>query len=179
MLARVAAGSTAIALIVAGCASVTAAPLDEPALPSPSTTPRDASAPPRDASAPDDTSTPPGDASDVRAADADAGADTGDGGQVGCNPAAVRFVPPGGALRVGQLCDDVVACASSDVEAAAVMAASKKFRCQPLPSNGCPSWTCLYADPSGPSVLDETEIAEICRVTVLSPTPRMTCFVYL
>ena len=178
MLAHPAAGAAllalALALVFAGCGSETKAP----AGPIPSS---QAPAPPGPPT-PEGGPIEPDAAQDSGAEDAkaaDARADASDGGRGGCDPSAVRFVPPGGSLRIGQLCDDVVACVSSDAEAAALMAASKKFQCQSRPSNGCPSWTCLYSDPAGPSLLDEAEIAEICKITVLLPTPRITCFVYL
>ena len=96
-----------------------------------------------------------------------------------CDPDAVRFVPAGPRLAEGAFCDDVFACASGPDEAAAIEAASPRFRCSPVPEGPCTGITCAYRDPSGPGVLDAAELAEICRVTVLSPRPSLVCLVYL
>lgn len=123
---------------------------------------------------------------DADAGPADAGADDGGAADAGmpagdagaCNAAAVLF-PMGGALEPGTLCDDVFVCLASAADAAAVMAASARFTCDAAPAGPCPGATCQYADPGGPSVLDADEIAEICAVTLVSPTPELTCRVYL
>lgn len=102
----------------------------------------------------------------------------GDGGAAACDPSAV-FIPTGGSLRVGQLCDDLYVCVVDEPAALAVMAASARFVCSATPEGSCAGWTCAYRDPGGPSTLDATELAEICKVTVLVPQPAMTCMVYL
>jgi hypothetical protein len=109
--------------------------------------------------------------------EADAGPGT-DSGAESCNPSAVAF-PMGGDLSPGTLCDDVFACVADATEAAAVTAASSSFTCSPTPSGPCSAYTCMYAGPGGPSTLDAAEIAEICAVTLVTPTPAMTCRVYL
>ena len=95
-----------------------------------------------------------------------------------CDPSAIRF-PSGSSLTVGQLCDDVFACVADESAAMALMAASARFTCSATPEAGCPGWTCAYRAPSGPSVLDAAEIAELCKVSVLVPQPTMTCMIYL
>ena len=96
-----------------------------------------------------------------------------------CNPSAVRFLPAGGALAVGQLCDDVFVCVAGSTEAATVTAASASFTCSATPEGPCAGWTCAYRDPGGPSTLDAAELAEVCAVTLLSPTPDVVCVIYL
>ena len=97
----------------------------------------------------------------------DAGFDAGfDAGGATCIPSAVRFLPPGGSLTVGQLCDDVFACARDSAHAAAIMAASPRFVCGAGGGFGCTSGIqCRYQDPvgRGPSTLDMSEIDEICK----------------
>lgn len=117
---------------------------------------------------------PPGDASTDDAGAPDAGA----ADAATCNPAAVRF-PAGDSLTEGTLCDDVFVCVSGPDEAAAVMAASSRFVCSSSGEGVCAGPTCRYADPGGPSTLDADEIAEICAVTILTPTPDLICMVYL
>jgi len=95
-----------------------------------------------------------------------------------CDPAAVRF-PMGGTLSEGTLCDDVFVCAADAAQAAAVQAASPRFRCDVAPEGPCAGVTCAFRDPGGPSTLDPAEIAEICKITVLVPRPDLVCFVYL
>ena len=102
-----------------------------------------------------------------------------DAGGLTCLPSAVRFIPPGGSLRVGQLCDDVFACAVDAAHAAAIASSSSRFVCSPTPEGPCSGITCAYRDPGGPSTLDASEIDEICAVTLVSPTPDMVCMVYL
>lgn len=115
-------------------------------------------------------------------ASTDAGATDGatpDAASATCNPGAVRFLPAGGSLEQGQLCDDVFVCVDDAAGAAAVMAASSKFVCSSEPEGPCSGTTCAYRDPGGPSTLDGDEIREICAVTLLTPTPEMECRVYL
>lgn len=107
----------------------------------------------------------------------DAGALT-DGG-LACDPSLVE-VPTGGELEVGTLCDDVFAC----VPAAAVASieASTVFDCTGVTEFSCggSDRACRYADPAGPSTLDEAELANICALTVHAPPPsRVVCQVYL
>lgn len=121
----------------------------------------------RDAGIPD-ASTPP----------TDAGRDTGplvDTGTATCDESQVRFRPEGGRLVVDQLCDDVFACAAGAAEAARILAAAPSFTCDPTPEGPCTAITCVLR----PSTLDANEIAEICALTVLRPTPELACFVYL
>lgn len=103
----------------------------------------------------------------------------GDGGSTTCDPSALSFIPPGGSLSVGQLCDDVFVCVDGASAAATVMSASARFSCSATPEGPCPGWTCAYRNPGGPSTLDADEISEICKVTVLVPRPAMTCMIYL
>lgn len=119
-----------------------------------------------------------GDAGGADAGRADAGA--ADGGSAACDPSAVAF-PMGGSLAPGTLCDEVYACAVDRADADRIEAASDVFECTPgaEPASTCGAFTCSYRDPGGPSVLDEAEIAEICKVTVLEPTPVMRCVVFL
>lgn len=101
-----------------------------------------------------------------------------DGGT--CNEGAVRFIPSGaGPLEVGTLCDDVFVCLGSLGEGAAVMAASDRFVCASTSEAGCTGATCRYADPGGPSTLDQAELDAICAVTVALPSPDLVCMVYL
>ena len=119
------------------------------------------------------------DADDVDAAGDGGSPDTsGDGGT--CRPEVVSF-PMGGSLTPGTLCDELYACADDAEDVARIMAASAMFECTmgSEPASGCTVFTCSYRDPSGPSTLDEAEIAEICRVTLLEPAPTMTCAVFL
>jgi hypothetical protein len=94
-----------------------------------------------------------------------------------CRPERVSF-PMGGELSPGALCDDVVVCVSDDAAAARVLAASSSFVCD-SPDGLC----CQYREGGtggGPAVLDASEIAEICAVTMLEPAPdSITCVVYL
>jgi len=97
-----------------------------------------------------------------------------------CNPAAVSF-PQGGALAPGTLCDELYACATDAADAARIQAASPRFSCAPgsEPGSGCGSYTCAYRNPGGPSTLDESEIADICALTVLTPPPPLRCAVFV
>lgn len=115
------------------------------------------------------------DAGTLDAGSTDAG--TSDAGT--CDPSAVRFIPSGGALAIGQLCDDVFVCVAGSTEAAAVTAASAAFTCSATPEGPCAGWTCAYRDPGGPSTIDAAELAQICAVTVLAPTPDLVCMIYL
>lgn len=109
--------------------------------------------------------------------DADLDAPPVDGGT--CDPSAIRFVPSGGTLEEGALCDDVFVCLETEADGALVMAASSAFTCSSVPDGSCPGATCRYADPGGPSTLDANELAEICAVTVALPSPDLVCMVYL
>jgi hypothetical protein len=113
---------------------------------------------------------PAGDRGSTDTAGADAGA---------CNAAAVAF-PRGGLLAPGTLCDDVFACADDAAAVARIQAASGLFQCMPspVPESTCTAFACAYRNPRGPTILDEAEIAEICRVTLVTPAPRMVCVVY-
>jgi len=97
-----------------------------------------------------------------------------------CNPAAVSF-PQGGTLAPGTLCDELYACATDAADAARIQAASPKFSCAPgsEPGSGCAAYTCAYRNPGGPSTLDESEIADICALTVLTPPPPLRCAVFV
>lgn len=110
----------------------------------------------------------------------DAGApDAGPGSGATCNPSAVRFaIIASGPLMVGTLCDEVVVCVRDSAEAARVMAASSRFVCSSTPETPCTGMTCSYRNPGGPSVIDAAELAEICAVTVISPTPDVACVVF-
>lgn len=99
----------------------------------------------------------------------------------GCNPSLVEFPMEDGALEPGTLCDDVFACvpasAVDSVEAATV------FDCHAEDIGlSCATGEvgCRYADPGGPSDLDEAEVANVCALSVHEPAPsRMVCRVYL
>jgi len=116
----------------------------------------------------------------------DAGADAGlndaggaDAAAAMCNAGAVRFAGIArGPLTVGTLCDELTVCVNHPTEAAAVMAASSVFQCSAAPETPCASMTCSYRDPGGPSVLDAAELAEICAVTLITPTPIINCVVF-
>ena len=97
-----------------------------------------------------------------------------------CNPAAVTF-PRGGTLAPGTLCDELYACAADAAGAARIEAASPRFSCAPgsEPGSGCDAYTCAFRDPGGPSTLDASEIADICAITVLTPTPALRCAVFV
>jgi hypothetical protein len=109
-----------------------------------------------------------------------AGADTTGDTPSSCNPAAVTF-PQGGTLAPGTLCDELYACATDAADAARIEAASPNFSCAPgsEPGSSCTAYTCAYRNPGGPSTLDESEIAEICTLTVLVPTPPLRCAVFI
>lgn len=110
----------------------------------------------------------------------DAGADAASPRDAGaCDESAVRFVYlASGPLAVGTLCDDVFVCVTDAAEEARVVAASSRFACMPTPEGPCSGMTCAYRDPGGPSTLDAAELAEICAVTLVSPTPDVACAVY-
>ncbi|MEM9071392.1 MAG: hypothetical protein AAGE52_22995 [Myxococcota bacterium] len=100
-----------------------------------------------------------------------------DGG--GCNLDAVRFaIIARGPLAVGTLCDDVFVCLDDSTTAAAVQAASSVFQCDDETAPGCSGETCAYRNPGGPSLIDADELAEVCAVTQLAPTPDVVCVVY-
>ena len=99
-------------------------------------------------------------------------------------PAATRprvAFPQGGTLAPGTLCDELYACAADAAGAAQIEAASPRFSCATgvEPGSGCAAYTCAYRNPGGPSTLDASEIADICAVTVLSPTPALRCVVFV
>ena len=97
-----------------------------------------------------------------------------------CNPAAVAF-PQGGTLTAGTLCDELYACADDAAGAARIAAASPRFSCAPgsEPGSTCTAYTCAFRDPGGPSTLDAGEIADICALTLLAPTPPLRCVVFV
>ena len=94
-------------------------------------------------------------------------------------PAFAVAFPMGGSLTPGTLCDDVFACVLDGAHAAQVEAVAPHFECSMTPDGTCTGWTCTYRNPGGPSTLDEAEIDEICRVTVIVPAPSLICRVYL
>jgi hypothetical protein len=110
----------------------------------------------------------------------DAAQDTSSDAPASCNPAAVTF-PQGGTLAPGTLCDELFACADDAAGAARIEAASPRFSCAPgsEPGSGCDAYTCAFRDPGGPSTLDASEIADICAITVLTPTPALRCAVFV
>ncbi len=114
----------------------------------------------------------PADTTDVGDPSADASAS--------CNPAAVAF-PQGGTLTPGTLCDELYACADDAAGAARIEAASPRFSCAPgaEPGSACDAYTCALRNPGGPSTLDASEIADICALTVLTPTPALRCAVFV
>ena len=124
---------------------------------------------------------------DAGTSDAGSAADAGisdagsasDAGAATCNRAAVRFeFLARGPLEVGTLCDEVLVCVAEGSEAARVMAASTLFQCTSSPEAPCTGMTCAYRNPGGPGVLDAAELAEICAVTLVTPTPDLACVVY-
>jgi hypothetical protein len=110
----------------------------------------------------------------------DAAPDTSSDAPASCNPGAVAF-PQGGTLAPGTLCDELYACAGDAAGAARIEAASLRFSCAPgsEPGSACSAYTCAFRDPGGPSTLDASEIADICAVTVLTPTPALRCVVFV
>jgi len=110
----------------------------------------------------------------------DAAPDTSSEAPGACNPAAVAF-PQGGTLTPGTLCDELYACADDAAGAARIEAASPRFSCAPgsEPGSACDAYTCAFRDPGGPSMLDASEIADICAITVLTPTPALRCAVFV
>lgn len=108
------------------------------------------------------------------------GLDTTTDDAASCNPAAVAF-PQGGTLAPGTLCDELYACAADAADAARIEAASPHFSCAPgaEPQSSCTAYTCAYQNPGGPSTLDAAEIADICALTVLAPTPALRCAVFI
>ena len=99
-----------------------------------------------------------------------------------CNVAAITRIPRSSEpVMVGTLCDEVYACADDLADVARIEGASSRFDCTmgPEPGSGCGAYTCSYRNPSGPSTLDADELAEICKVTILVPTPAMRCVVFL
>jgi len=113
-------------------------------------------------------------------AGADAAPDVSSDVPGSCNPAAVAF-PQGGTLVPGTLCDELYACADNAAGAARIEAASPRFSCAPgsEPGSACDAYTCAFRDPGGPSTLDASEIADICAITVLTPTPALRCTVFV
>ena len=122
-----------------------------------------------------DASTHDAGASDAGATDAGAS----DASAPDCRPERVRFAYlASGPFEVGLLCDDLVVCVADEAEATRVRAASSVFECEATPTGPCAGMTCRYADPGGPSVVDEAELAEICAGTRVEPAPDVVCVVY-
>ena len=115
-----------------------------------------------------------------RPADTTEGGDAAADASASCNPGAVSF-PQGGTLAPGTLCDELYACADDAAGAARIEGASPRFSCAPgaEPASGCSAYTCAFRDPGGPSMLDASEIADICAITVLTPTPALRCAVFV
>jgi len=120
------------------------------------------------------------DAAGTDARSDEAPADLASDAPASCNPAAVSF-PQGGTLAPGTLCDELYACATDAADAARIQAASPRFSCAPgsEPGSGCASYSCAYRNPGGPSTLDESEIGDICSLTVLTPPPPLRCAVFV
>lgn len=102
---------------------------------------------------------------------------------VDCDPSAVDF-PTGGSLEEGQFCDEVFVCAEDTDETGRIEDASDRFVCEEHEGGSFCStaYRCAYRGPgslSGPGELEPDEIEHICRITVLEPTPPITCVVYL
>jgi len=76
---------------------------------------------------------------------------------------------------VGTLCDRVAVCARDADEASRIMEASSRFDCRESDVPGCSGFDCVYRSPG---VIDAAEFAEICAVTLLTPTPHIACVVY-
>ena len=116
-----------------------------------------------------------GDAGSMDAGSRDAGSrDAGsDASGATCLPSAVRYSPPGdgGALAIGQICDEVFACVEAS-QMAAITTASMEFDCSEMPSGPCVQATCIF---NGVGALDQMEIDEICAVSLVSPTPDIVC----
>ena len=121
-----------------------------------------------------------GPATDSPPADTPGAGDSSGDASASCNPAAVAF-PQGGTLAPGTLCDELYACADDAAGAARIEAASPRFSCAPgaEPGSACDAYTCAFRDPGGPSTLDASEIADICAITVLTPTPALRCTVFV
>ena len=104
-------------------------------------------------------------------------AGSADGG-IRCNPDAVRFAYLArGPLQVGTLCDDLFVCVRSAEEASRIMSLSPRFFCRDDLESWCPEIECRYLQ-NGDNRLDADEFAEICAVTLLTPTPHIACVVY-
>lgn len=91
-----------------------------------------------------------------------------------CDPSRVRF-PGSGSLVEGQLCDDVFACVPTSTDAAALQVASPAFDCSGPTEGGCSGVSCVLR----PSILDATEIQQICAVTLLPNVTDLVCNIYL
>lgn len=102
-----------------------------------------------------------------------------DASQTSCNPDAVRFEYLAmGPLQEGTFCDELIVCARDAAEEARIEAASSLFECSGEPHALCSSArTCAY-EAGGPHDIDLAELAEICAVTLLVPTPDVVCVVY-
>lgn len=97
-----------------------------------------------------------------------------DAGAPSCDESRVMFVPPGGHIAVGALCDDVYVCPADAAGAATIAALG--FTCGARTEGPCTTaMSCVLR----PSTLDATEVQEICAVTTLSAPPPITCIVYL
>ncbi len=116
---------------------------------------------------------------DTGMADASTAADAGppDGGS--CNESAIRYAAlASGPLMEGTLCDEVWVCLRDPSQAASILAASPRFVCDGPPGSGCSGGRCFYRNPGGPGLIDASELAEICAVTRVTPTPEVVCIVY-
>ena len=140
----------------------------------------DAQADARDAGADARTDAAAADArTDTGMADASTAADAGppDGGS--CNESAIRYAAlASGPLMEGTLCDEVWVCLRDPSQAASILAASPRFVCDGPPGSGCSGGRCFYRNPGGPGLIDASELAEICAVTRVTPTPEVVCIVY-
>lgn len=92
-----------------------------------------------------------------------------------CDESGIEFVPAGGHLVEGQLCDDVFACPVDAAEAARITAAAPGFVCSSAPEGPCTGMTCVLR----PSILDASELSQICALTQLGSPPALTCMIYL
>ncbi len=99
---------------------------------------------------------------------------------MGCVPEAVTLIGAG-RFRVGEFCDELFACAADVRDAARINSVAPHFDCVEAAVSGssCSAWTCQYRNPRGPGTIDASEYAEVCAITVLAPTPRIDCRVFL
>ncbi len=104
---------------------------------------------------------------------------TGSDADASCDLGKTRVHLEDRAVAEGELCDDVVACVADAASATALVAAAPGFSCEegdnPIEQCGDGETPCIWR----PSVLDATEMAELCAATtVLADGDELLCIVY-